>query len=445
MQVHLVRRLSIIGLLMGLAAIALALSGTAAQLVTMLAALGRLRPGTIGAALALSVLSALLSGVVWWRLLLRLGHRMPFRAALAAYLNAGLAGYVVNIAGPAVGCALSLRRHGVSPGRAILLTLIANVLGFFGILVWAPVGLLLLSRGGMDTALPILGRYGPAAADGILAALVVAMLLALHVLAAAAGSGHRMARVLFRGGRTADEGDFPAPRYRQLLALVPYSALSWVVGALALYVVLAAMSHNATVPLVTVVGAAVIAAALGSLAFFAPEGVGVKDGALVALLTHATGLPLTTALAAALAVRALDPVTKLGLLGVLVVTANEAPARLLAGVASRLPHGKAAALPQRMRVATGRRRVALMGAGVLTLVAVLSGYGAFVHADQDLVSAPELRHAAPGHAVSSNHRPARVDAAVVAVLRTNPDRPGRPATTTRPTTAAGQRSQAGHV
>jgi uncharacterized membrane protein YbhN (UPF0104 family) len=287
----------------------------------MIVVLGQSRPSTISTALGLSTLSALLSGAVWWRLLLRLGYRTPLRSALAAYLNAGLAGYVVNIAGPALGSALSLRRHGVSPGRAVLLTLLANALGFCGILVWAPVGLLLLSRTGMDGALPILGRHGPLAAAVILAALVGAMLLVLRALATAAGSRNRLARLLLGRARTTEEGEPAVLRCRQMLALVPCSALSWVVGACALYVVVVAMNHGATIPLGTVVGAAVLAAALGSLAFFAPEGVGVKDGVLVALLTHATSLPMTTCMAAALAVRALDPVTKLSLLGVLALRA----------------------------------------------------------------------------------------------------------------------------
>ena len=179
------------------------------------------------------------------------------------------------------------------------------------------------------------------------------------------------------------------------------------------------MRHGATLPLGSVVGAAVVAAALGSLAFFAPEGVGVKDGVLVALLTHAAGLSLATGMAAALAVRALDPLTKLGLLGLLGATANGVPSRLLAAPATWLPRMKAHTLAPSRRVAVRRRRVAILGASLLTLATVLSGYGAFAHGDQDVVAAHELRPPALDHAVSSSRRPVPLDAAIVAVFRAN--------------------------
>ena len=387
-------RLAILCALAALAARALYVSGAGAQAVQMIAFLGRLGPRTIGVALELSTLSALLSGVVWWRLLLRLGYRTSFRVALAAYLNAGLAGYVVNIAGPALGSALSLRRHGVSPARAVLLTLLANALGFSGILVWSPVGLLLLSRTAMDGALPILGRHGLVAATIILAALAISMLLVLRALAPAAGSRNRVARLLLGRARTADDGAHAPLHASQVFALVPYSALSWVVGASALYVVLVAMNHGATITLSTVVGAAVLAAALGSLAFFAPEGVGVKDGALVALLTHATGLPMPTCIAAALAVRALDPMTKLGLLGALALRADVVVARLLRGAATWVQRGGRSVRPQVGLVASRWRGFVLLGAGMLASVLMLSGHSGMARADHDVSrSADEMRTA----------------------------------------------------
>jgi hypothetical protein len=316
-----------------------------------------------------------------------LGYSTPFRVALAAYLNAGLAGYVVNIVGPAFGTAICLRRHGVSPGHAVLLTLLANALGFCGILVWAPVGLLLLSRNGMADALPILGHHGPQAAVVILAALGLAMLVVIRTLATTAGSTSRLAHLLLARERTTEYGGPPALRSRQVLALVPYSALSWVVGVGALYVVVTAMSHGVTVTLGAVVGSAVLAAALGSLAFFAPEGVGLKDGALVALLSHATSLPLTTCIVAALAVRALDPVTKLGLLGVLGLIANKLVARFFVGATASL---RRVALRPRMPLGLallGRRTPALLSASILIPVLALSGHSSAAHTDNDLTSA----------------------------------------------------------
>ena len=407
------RRLALVGAAGTLGASALVLSGIGSQLASSVATLGRLQPGALGAALAFSVLSALLSGVVWWRLLQRLGHMVEYRAALSAALSAGLAGYVVNIAGPALGSALSLRRHGVGPGRAVLLTLIANALGFLGILAWAPLGLLLLAGARMDTALPLLGHYGPVAVDGAVAALAAVMLLALRVLAAAAGSGHRLARLSRGRLGGGDRGAWPAPRYAQLLAIVPYSALAWVTGALALYVVLAAMSPGASLSLGAVAGSAVVAAVLGSLAFFAPEGVGVKDGVLVAMLVHATGLPLPTCVAGALAVRALDPVTKLGLLGAVAATAHMARARRLAGAVPSLLHG----LPRL------RTRAALLSAGVLVLWMVPSGAGALAHAGRERLADHDARSAAVTPAALADHQPMLADVGARAVFRAGTPHP----------------------
>ncbi|HWE61420.1 MAG TPA: lysylphosphatidylglycerol synthase domain-containing protein [Chloroflexota bacterium] len=327
MQRTLLTRLAAGGVIIALAALATLLTGAGAQVAHTFRVLGRLRPEAVSLALALSILSALLSGVVWWRLIPRLGYRAPFRAALTAYVCAGLGGYVVNAAGPILGCAVSLRKYGVCPGRAALLTLTANALGFCGVLVWTPVGLLLLSRTGMDRALPILGRHGPLAATLLVVTLAVAMLLVLRALAGASGSRQRLARSLLGRLPALAEGPTPAVRCRHLLMIVPWSAGSWLAGALPLYVLLAAMHPRGDFTLGDVIGSAVLATALGSLAFFVPEGVGVSDGALVALLTHATGIPVATCAAAAIALRALDPLTKLSLLCVLALTAHPLAAR----------------------------------------------------------------------------------------------------------------------
>src|SRR5664279_1614817 len=70
--------------------------GMAAQAAGMLDTLSRLQPDMVGAAVLLSIVGILLSGVEWWRLLGLLGYKLPYRSALTAYLSAGLAGYVVN-------------------------------------------------------------------------------------------------------------------------------------------------------------------------------------------------------------------------------------------------------------------------------------------------------------------------------------------------------------
>lgn len=304
----------------------LRLSGAGAQVQHTLLALARLRPETIAQAFILCAAGMVISGVMWSRLLLRLGFKLPVQVGIATYLSAGLAGYVVNAAGPALGCAMSLRRHGVCPGRAVLLTLMANALGLCGVLVWAPVGVLLLGRGGMDAALPGLGRHGAMAAAVALAALAVVMLVVLFVLASASGSGNRLARMLL--GRVPRIEGVPVSMYpRHLLGLIPWSAASWLSGVMALFVILVALNPGREVNIGDVVGSAALAATLGSLAFFVPEGVGVGDGVLVLLLAHSTGLPMAQCAAGAIASRALDPLTKIALLVGLTFLQNRAVLR----------------------------------------------------------------------------------------------------------------------
>jgi hypothetical protein len=329
MRLHLKPRFAVPA---GIAAIVLGVlfvRGMAGQVMTMFSALSRLQPNMIGIAALLSIVGILLSGVEWWRLIGLLGYKVTYRSALTAYLSAGLAGYMVNSVGPAIGTAVSLRKYGVSPGRATLLTIIANALGFCGILVWAPIGIVLLSQTGMDRTLPVIGRYGPAAAALVQIVAAILMILVIYGLASVAGSRNRFARRLL-GQVPTSQDDSPLPlKGRQILGLVPWSALSWLGGGGALYVVLAAMSPGIHLNVGAVVGSAALASALGSLAFFVPEGLGVSDSTLVILLSQATGLPPTTCIAAALAMRALDPVIKLSLLGGLALFAHPSATRRL--------------------------------------------------------------------------------------------------------------------
>jgi hypothetical protein len=50
------------------------------------------------------------------------------------------------------------------------------------------------------------------------------------------------------------------------------------------------------------------------MAFFLPAGVGVRDGVLIALLVHSTGLSFATCTEAAIAIRVMDPLAKVGII-----------------------------------------------------------------------------------------------------------------------------------
>ncbi len=359
-----------VGIVLAAAVLAVATrGGVQTQAASMLAALTHIGLATLLAVVALGSTAAILSGVEWWRMLHRLGHPLPFRAALAAYLSAGLGGYVLNSVGPALGSAASLRKHGVSPGRAALLTLMANALGFCGILVWTPLGLPVLARTGVDHSLPVIGGQGPLAVSLVLLGLAAVMLFVLRALTSASASRSRLARALL-GSVPGRDCDGPRLSARHLLAIVPWSAASWVMGVGALYVALSSMSPGVAVGLGTVIGSAALASGLGSLAFFVPEGIGVSESAVAVLLSHATGVPVTTSLAAALTVRALDPLTKLSLLGILAIGGGRVLAGGFAGLNRRFSGPEARAflamsqvrgldLALQCRRASARSRVAV--------------------------------------------------------------------------------------
>jgi hypothetical protein len=236
--------------------------------------------------------------------------------------------------------------------------MLANALGFCGVLIWTPVGLILLSRTGMESALPIVSQHGTATAIVVVVLMAVGMVVVLQALTSATRSHTRLAKLLLGSSHTTDESGAGMVRLKHMSSLVAYSALSWIVGALALYVVLCGLATGSAINLGDVVGAAALAAALGSLAVFAPEGVGVKDGVLVALLTHATGLSLADCVAAAVAVRALDPLTKLVLLFLVALSFGAAWTRLSARLGAWPRPSRAATLHvySRLESVPGSRR-----------------------------------------------------------------------------------------
>lgn len=279
-----------------------------------LSALGQLQPQVLGEAAGYTILAILINGLVWSRLLARLGYDLPVEVGLGVFLSSDLAAMIANVPGAAVGSAVSLRRHGVCPGRAVLLSIIANLLGFCSILVWVPVGILLLMRPGMANAVPLLGKHAGSTVAIVMVCAVAASLVALKALTGADKVGSKLGRRLLRKAPISEPNGKPALQFRHLLRLVPGVGVSWLAGALALYAILSALAADSPVNLGDVVGSAALAAMLGSIAFFLPSGVGVRDGVLIALLVHSTGLSFATCTEAAIAIRFMDPVAKIGIL-----------------------------------------------------------------------------------------------------------------------------------
>jgi hypothetical protein len=95
-----------------------------------------------------------------------------------------------------------------------------------------------------------------------------------------------------------------------LIALIPFAAFAWMLGAEPLWLLVQAVAPQANMSFTTAIGIQTIAAVAGGVTFFMPNGLGVRDGTVVALLAGIAGVPLPAAVAAALLVRVSDPVAK---------------------------------------------------------------------------------------------------------------------------------------
>ncbi len=267
----------------------------------------RVGPTTLVLALAMTVLSMLISGVVWTRVLGCLGHRAAVQVGMTLYAGTGLAAYLASGVGAAGECIVLLRRHGVCAGRAVLLLVLASLVGFLGCVVWVPCGLVLLAAPAVTRALPALGTHGPLVVMIATAVCGVGALitLALVTLCPRLCARWRVARLLV---------DPSGPPLRlslpYLLGLIPVAAVGWVVGAVPLWVLLRTAAPSAGVSLLAAIGVQSVAAVIGSVTFFLPNGLGARDGAIVGLLVTVAGVPLPAAAAVAVLLRLSDPVAK---------------------------------------------------------------------------------------------------------------------------------------
>jgi hypothetical protein len=83
-----------------------------------------------------------------------------------------------------------------------------------------------------------------------------------------------------------------------------------VVGTVPLWLLVRAAAPGAALSLPEAIGVQSVAAVIGSVTFFLPNGLGARDGAILGLLVAIAGVPLPAAAAAAVLVRLSDPVAK---------------------------------------------------------------------------------------------------------------------------------------
>lgn len=279
-----------------------------------LRAASRVGPSALGLTLSLTVVSMLISGLVWTRVLACLGHRTGVQLGITLYAATGLAAYLGSGAGAAGECILLLRRHGVCAGRAVLLLALASLIGFLGCVVWAPCGLALLVAPAARGALPALGPHGPLAVIIATALCGVGALAVLALVTRCPGECSRWPVIRLLVGPSS-----PPVRLslRYLLGLIPIAAIGWVVGAVPLWVLVRAIAPGSAVSLPAAIGMQSVAAVIGSVAFFLPNGLGARDGAILGLLVAVAGVPIPAAAAAVVLARLSDPVSKALILVVL--------------------------------------------------------------------------------------------------------------------------------
>jgi hypothetical protein len=301
-------------------------------------------PIPLASTLLATLASMLVTGLVWTRILHGLGHRASIRLGLTCFAGTGLASYVGSGAGATGHCVWLLRKHDVCAGRAAVLLAVATLIGFCGSMLWAPCAIILLGVRPGRRLLPMLGAHSSLI---VTIATIVCSLGALGVLASICHASHLdvSGRGLVSRIAARISGSSSAPlrlSLRAMLALVPLAAISWFAAAVPLWVLAHAVAPGSHLTLLTAVGIQTIAAVVGGVAFFLPDGLGARDGTIVALLVGAAGMPVPGAVAAAVLVRLSDPAVK----ALIVVT--------LVGVRGRRPGP---------RPPKGRAVSALPGAG----------------------------------------------------------------------------------
>jgi hypothetical protein len=264
-------------------------------------------PPVLALALVTTMFSMILNGMVWTRVLRCMGYQESVHVGLAVYAGTGLASYAGSCAGAIGGCVMLLRRRGICGGHATLLIAIASMVGCCGALIWAPCGVALLAAPAALHGVPALGTRGPLVAAAATVALATGTLVGLWLttLAPRLAARWRVARFIV---------DPSAPPLRlhlhRLLALVPAAAIAWLVGSWPLWMLVHAVAPGAHVTLAAAIAIQALATVGGAMTFFLPNGLGTRDGIIVALLTGVMAVPVPAAAAVAVLVRMSDPVAK---------------------------------------------------------------------------------------------------------------------------------------
>lgn len=219
---------------------------------------------------ALLVLSAYyLVFVLGWIWILRLlSIRLPYRLALQAEMLSMLAKYIPGGVWTPAARVVALRRFGVTDTPVV----IASIALEAGLSALAGVIVLLAS-------LPLVGVVD--APFGLLVAFAAVVAVLVHP---------RVFRPLaVRLLRPFGPVEVPELRYRSMLAVLGFYALTWPLGGLALFFLLRSVGGDPDLQAIPFLGGATaVGAIVAVLAVFAPSGLGVREATVYGLIVTVT-------------------------------------------------------------------------------------------------------------------------------------------------------------
>ncbi len=223
------------------------------------------------------VLQEISFGLIWRTVLMRLGYRLDLRACLRIYLASEFVRYIPGNVWHVITRILWVGKYGVPRPVAfasMTVELITKLAA--GALVFA-VSLLFWSDMGTVTTLlrdtPVLMGLGIGTIVGLLVVLHPRILNSLLNVAL---------RILKREPVTL------ALRYRDILLVTLAWSVSWLIAGCAFYVLLLALWPAAPLAMLPVcVGIYAIVWDIGFVSFITPSGLGVREGAMVALFALA--------------------------------------------------------------------------------------------------------------------------------------------------------------
>ena len=224
------------------------------------------RADPVEIALSLAFLTGyyLLFVIGWQWILASIGIRVGYWIALQAEMASMLAKYVPGTVWTPLARIVWLRRVGITETSPVIgsILLEAALSAISGVLVFA-LGLLWVE----ESNAPLV----PLAVFSVL----IGILIHPRIF------GPLSRRVFRRFGGT----EAPSLHYRTMLGLVAFYALTWVVGGAALFFLLRSVGGDPAVSSIPYLGGtAAVGAIAAVLSFFAPSGLGVREGSMYGLM-----------------------------------------------------------------------------------------------------------------------------------------------------------------